>query len=221
MEINGEDTGYVSVLEKGRDTEGYLSLLLHECFHCFQKKYRKRDKGGFGETPEADPVYSALIGLESPTEAGLSGVEMRNDWKLKHFPDYRESIRTIQSHGVTVNGCFVLGLDGHTPDVFDQVFEFVRNSELYEVQATILTPFPGTPLYEQLEQQGRMLAPEQWQRCTLFDVNYQPANMSPTELAEGFKRLVVKLYSDEFTKARRGRFKEIRRAYCKQKGLAS
>ena len=81
-------------------------------------------------------------------------------------------------------------------------------------------PFPGTPLYEQLEQQGRMLAPEQWQRCTLFDVNYQPANMSPTELAEGFKRLVVKLYSDEFTKARRGRFKEIRRAYCKQKGLA-
>ncbi len=162
-----------------------------------------------------------LIGLESPTEAGLSGIEMRNDWKLKRFPDYRESIRTIQSHGVTVNGCFVLGLDGHTPDVFDQVFDFVRDSELYEVQATILTPFPGTPLYEQLEQQGRMLAPEQWQRCTLFDVNYQPANMSPTELADGFKRLVVKLYSDEFTKARRARFKEIRRAYCKQKGLAS
>jgi radical SAM superfamily enzyme YgiQ (UPF0313 family) len=162
-----------------------------------------------------------LIGLESPTEAGLSGIEMRNDWKLKRFPNYRESIRTIQSHGVTVNGCFVLGLDGHGPDVFDEVFEFVRDSELYEVQATILTPFPGTPLYEQLEQEGRMLAPEQWERCTLFDVNYQPANMSPTELADGFKRLVVKLYSDEFTKTRRSRFKEIRRAYCKQKGLAS
>jgi len=65
VEIDGESTGYVSVLQEGRDTEGYLSLILHECFHCFQNSFHKRAKGGYGETPETDVVYSTLIGLES------------------------------------------------------------------------------------------------------------------------------------------------------------
>ena len=66
-----------------------------------------------------------LIGLESPTAAGLHGLEMRSDWKASRFSRYREAIQTIQSHGITVNGCFVIGLDGHGPDIFDQVFDFV------------------------------------------------------------------------------------------------
>lgn len=148
-----------------------------------------------------------LIGLESPVSAGLAGLELRGDWKLKKFPYYRDAIRTIQSHGITVNGCFITGLDGHTPEIFDQIFEFVRAVELYEVQVTILTPFPGTPLYTRLERERRILAPGDWRRCTLFDVNYRPAGMSPEELADGFRRLVVRLYSKEFTDWRRERFK--------------
>jgi len=149
-----------------------------------------------------------LIGLESPVEEGLAGLELASDWKRKRFPDYRDAIREIQSHGITVNGCFVIGLDGHTPDIFDQVFEFVRDSGLYEVQITILTPFPGTPLYDRLLNDGRMLEPQAWNRCTLFDLNFRPAGMSPEELVDGFKRLSVRLYSEEFTQLRRSRFKE-------------
>jgi radical SAM superfamily enzyme YgiQ (UPF0313 family) len=159
-----------------------------------------------------------LIGLESPVELGLAGLELRSDWKRKRFPEYREAIRTIQSHGITVNGCFVIGLDGHTTEIFDQVFDFVRDSELYEVQVTILTPFPGTPLYERLDGEGRILEPGEWTRCTLFDVNYRPANMSPAELADGFRQLVVRLYGDEFTRWRRARFKESVRKGLQQKG---
>ncbi len=148
-----------------------------------------------------------LIGLESPTEAGLRGLELRNDWKLKRFPHYKEAIRTIQSHGITVNGCFVIGLDEHTNDIFDQVFSFVRDSGLYEVQVTLLTPFPGTPLYARLERENRLLEPRNWKKCTLFDLNFRPARMSAQELHDRFKKLAVELYSDEFTKWRRNRFK--------------
>jgi len=149
-----------------------------------------------------------LIGLESPVTTGLSGLELRSDWKLKHYEQYKQAIRTIQSHGITVNGCFIIGLDGHTPDIFDKVFEFVKETELYEVQVTILTPFPGTPLYARLAQEKRLLEPYNWKKCTLFDLNFQPANMTVKQLQEGFKKLVVKLYSDEFTQWRRNTFKQ-------------
>jgi radical SAM superfamily enzyme YgiQ (UPF0313 family) len=87
-----------------------------------------------------------LIGLETPRRASLDGLELKTNWKLRHQESYKAAIATIQSYGITVNGCFILGLDGDTPEVFDQVFDFVRNSNLYEVQITVLTPFPGTPL---------------------------------------------------------------------------
>ncbi len=150
-----------------------------------------------------------LIGLESPVDAGLRGLELRNDWKFRRRPDYVNAIRKIQSHGITVNGCFVLGLDGHTPAVFDQVLEFVRESELYEVQVTLMTAFPGTPLYSRLKHEGRILEDGNWNRCTLFDINSRPDKMSMEELAAGFKRLVVELYGEEFTTWRRRNFKRL------------
>lgn len=148
-----------------------------------------------------------LIGLESPVETGLRGLELHGDWKARRFANYRDAIQAIQAHGITVNGCFVLGLDGHGPDIFDRVFDFVETSGLYEVQVTIQTAFPGTPLYARLEREGRLLEPRNWKKCTLFDINYRPAGMSVEELGAGFKNLVVRLYGDNFTRRRRERFR--------------
>jgi radical SAM superfamily enzyme YgiQ (UPF0313 family) len=147
-----------------------------------------------------------LIGLESPVEDGLRGLELHDDWKLKMFPRYRQAIRAIQARGITVNGCFIIGLDGHTVDIFEQVFSFVQDSELYEVQITLQTPFPGTPLYDRLEREGRLIEPDNWKACTLFDLNYEPALMSADELVAGFRKLAVDLYSQEITQARRQRY---------------
>jgi radical SAM superfamily enzyme YgiQ (UPF0313 family) len=147
-----------------------------------------------------------LVGFESPVPDGLAGLEQHNDWKLRHYDEYRSAIDTIQSHGVTVNGCFVIGLDGHSTSIFDQVYDFVRDSGLYEVQVTVLTPFPGTPLYDRLEREGRLLEPGAWDRCTLFDVNFRPSHMSPSELAGGFRDLVQRLYGEDFTKWRRDNY---------------
>ncbi len=158
-----------------------------------------------------------LIGLESPTESGLHGLELSNDWKFRKFPYYKQAIRAIQARGITVNGCFVIGLDGHTTDIFEQVFSFVKEAELYEVQVTVMTPFPGTPLYTRLEKEGRLLEPQNWKKCTLFDINFKPAKMSVQELHDGFKKLAVDLYSDEFTNWRRNRFKQnIRKKYHRE-----
>jgi radical SAM superfamily enzyme YgiQ (UPF0313 family) len=159
-----------------------------------------------------------LIGLESPVETGLHGLELRNDWKFKQYPQYKEAIRSIQSRGITVNGCFIIGLDGHTPDIFDQVFSFVKESELYEVQVTILTPFPGTPLYERLEAENRLIEPRNWKKCTLFDVNFRPVGMSEQELSQRFRELVVELYSEEFTSRRKSNFKKRFRSHRYSEG---
>jgi radical SAM superfamily enzyme YgiQ (UPF0313 family) len=147
-----------------------------------------------------------LIGLESPTPAGLAGIELRHDWKRRWWPQYKEAIRRIQSHGIRVNGCFVLGLDGHGPEVFDDVYDFVLEAELFDVQITVQTPFPGTPLYERLRRDGRLLYEGQWQRCTMFDINYEPQGLTVDELRSGFRRLGEKLYSEELTKWRRENF---------------
>ena len=83
VELGGEYTAYVSTLMEGQTTERYLSLLLHECFHCFQKDYRQRADGAGGELPEYDPNYSAMIGLESHTlKAALDEPNDEKVWEL-------------------------------------------------------------------------------------------------------------------------------------------
>ena len=69
-----------------------------------------------------------LIGLESPAPEDLRGMDPA-DWKRKHSDGYIERIERIQSRGVSVNGCFILGLDNHTPDVFSDLllFEWVES----------------------------------------------------------------------------------------------
>ena len=117
-------------------------------------------------------------------------------------------MRRIQDHGITVNGCFILGLDRQTPEVFQQVLDFATRIPLYDVQITVLTPFPGTPLYSRLLREGRILAPGRWDLCTLFDVNYVPMNMSVDQLREGISWLAEQLYREECLASRRRPFFE-------------
>jgi radical SAM superfamily enzyme YgiQ (UPF0313 family) len=119
-----------------------------------------------------------------------------------------EAIQRIQDRGITVNGCFVLGLDGAGLESFEDIWKFVQESGLYEVQITVQTPFPGTPLYERLKREGRLLREGAWEFCTLFDVNFQPAKMTVAELEAGLRSLASRIYSTEFTAERRSRFHE-------------
>jgi radical SAM superfamily enzyme YgiQ (UPF0313 family) len=147
-----------------------------------------------------------LIGFESESLAGLDGLEQKTNWKAKQLNCYLEAIRRIQDHGITVNGCFILGLDGTGPESFESIWDFVRTSGLYEIQVTVQTAFPGTPLYERLRREGRLLREEAWELCTLFDVNFRPTHMNVAELEAGLRNLMGRLYSEEFTRERRRNF---------------
>jgi len=156
-----------------------------------------------------------LIGLESTSVAGLDGLEQKGNWKARQRDHYLESIAAIQDHGITVNGCFILGLDGTGEESFEQIARFVEESGLYEVQITLLTPFPGTPLYDRLASEGRLLHPGDWQRCTLFDLNFRPDSMSAEALEGGLRNLMRTIYSESQVGARREgfrrRLREVRR----------
>ena len=152
-----------------------------------------------------------LIGFESPRRASLEGIDRAN-WKARQHSRYVAAIDKIQGRGVSVCGCFIVGLDADTPAVFDDIRAFVERARLLEVQITILTPFPGTRLYQRLFSEGRLLYPGAWDRCTLFDVNFRPRGMSVEQLEEG----VMQLWRDTWNHAafarRKRYYRELLRA---------
>ena len=139
--------------------------------------------------------YQLLIGLESLSRDNLAAIES-SGWKAGRLDHYVRAVRTIQDAGVTVNTCFIVGLDHDTPGVFDDIRRFVREAEPMEIQVTVLTPFPGTPLFQRLQREGRLDEPPFWHKCTLFDVNYRPAGMSREELRRGLYDLFRDLYNE-------------------------
>jgi radical SAM superfamily enzyme YgiQ (UPF0313 family) len=78
-----------------------------------------------------------------------------------------------------------------------------------EAQITILTPFPGTRLYQRLKREGRLLKEIFWDRCTLFDINFVPKNMTVEQLEDGGVWLGSQIYSEEAYKGRIRRYKQI------------
>jgi len=152
-----------------------------------------------------------LIGFESPRRASLEGMDRAN-WKARQHSRYLEAIEKIQSRGVSVCGCFIVGLDSDTPEVFDELREFIDRSRLLEVQITILTPFPGTRLYQRLLAEGRLLYPGAWDRCTLFDVNFRPRGMSVERLEEEVMQLWRDTWNIESFTRRKRYYRELLRA---------
>ena len=117
----------------------------------------------------------------------------------------------IQKAGIRVNACFLIGLDGHDDSIFDAVYDFAHDTCVYDVQVTLPTPFPGTPFYDRLKREGRLLTDKGWDHYTLFDLLFLPQNFTVDELQTKFRALVQRLYSKDFTHHRRHAFKELLR----------
>jgi radical SAM superfamily enzyme YgiQ (UPF0313 family) len=85
----------------------------------------------------------------------------------------------------------------------------VEETGLYDAQVTVMTPFPGTPLYCRLAATGRLLEPTNWRKCTLFDVNFRPVHMSAERLEQKFRELIAEVYSAAGVERRHRRFWEL------------
>jgi len=152
-----------------------------------------------------------LIGFESPRRDSLLGMDAVN-WKARQCRRYLEAIEKIQSRGVSVCGCFIVGLDGDTPATFDHVREFIERARLLEVQVTIWTAFPGTRLYERLLAEERILYPGDWGRCTLFDVNFRPKNMTVEQLEDGVMQLWRDCWNGQALAERKRYYRQLLRS---------
>jgi len=148
-----------------------------------------------------------LIGLESAASESMRDVDTR-DWKSRRHREYADRVKRIQDHGVSVNGCFILGFDQDGPDIFERTLDYIDSMDLSEVQITLLTPFPGTQLRERLTTEKRLLPGATWSQHTLFDLTFEPARMSVEEMKKGFRHLMREVYSDDRVARRRKTFQQ-------------
>ncbi len=116
--------------------------------------------------------------------------------------DYKRIVRTIHDHGMNVVGLFVFGFDHDTIDVFQQTWQFIRETEFDSVSVTVLTPFPGTPQRQSLIDQGRMLPDVPWSHYDTAHVTFRPAMMTPEQLRSGYDWLCRQVYAPRQIAAR-------------------
>lgn len=122
-----------------------------------------------------------LIGFESVSAKGLQAMnKYRND-----VVDYGELMKAMHCHGIQVNGTFCFGSDEDDLDVFDRTVEMVAKLQIDLPRYSILTPFPGTPLYRQLASENRIIDAH-WSMYDVQHVVFEPKHMSQEQLMEGF-----------------------------------
>jgi radical SAM superfamily enzyme YgiQ (UPF0313 family) len=130
---------------------------------------------------------SILIGFESISEQSLR--VLRKGVNLKTGVDhYKEKVAKLHDYGLVSSGTFMFGSDGDGPDIFERTAEFVIDAGVDVAHFGILTPYPGTDLYERLVQEGRMIYndfPEDYARYDLCTAVFRPSNMTPEQLEEG------------------------------------
>jgi radical SAM superfamily enzyme YgiQ (UPF0313 family) len=131
-----------------------------------------------------------LIGIESISPDSVR--QMRKGWAK---PDrYLEAIKKLHHHGIAINGCFVFGMDGDDPSIFERTVEFVDKAAIDLPRFAVATPFPGTPLFRQLESEGRLLTRD-WRYYGGQNVLYRPKLMTVEQLQEGVRWAWRQTYS--------------------------
>jgi radical SAM superfamily enzyme YgiQ (UPF0313 family) len=169
---------------------------LFEVFADAGVKYFTETDWRIGERPElleglaASGCVQVLVGIET-----LEHVYRGFGQKRADVGRVMAAIEAIQDHGVAVAGCFVIGAEGETASSLDKLTQFLLNSPLAEVQVTLQTPFPGSPLRQKLMREGRLLDDRNWGHYTLFDVTFIPDQMSVVELERRFRDLALVVYS--------------------------
>lgn len=131
-----------------------------------------------------------FIGFETLSDNNL----VESHKKTPKTSDYARRIRILHDYGIQVNGSFVLGFDNDRKDVFARTADWIEQNRLECATFHILTPYPATPLFRQMEAEGRILH-RNW---TLYDTGhavFRPKHMTPEELEHGYAWIYQRLFS--------------------------
>jgi radical SAM superfamily enzyme YgiQ (UPF0313 family) len=131
-----------------------------------------------------------FVGFESLTDENLADARK----KTPKTADYARRVRMLHENGIQVNGSFVLGFDHDRKDVFARTAEWVEENRLECATFHILTPYPATPLFLQMEAAGRLLHRD-WALYDTAHAVFRPNHMSPEELEQGYAWIYERLFS--------------------------
>jgi radical SAM superfamily enzyme YgiQ (UPF0313 family) len=126
-------------------------------------------------------LRSLFVGFETLSPANLR--DQRKPHNLNR--DYAAAIRRLHDDGVMVNGSFVFGMDDDDPSVFDRTVTWALEQGIETATFHILTPYPGTALYDRMSRDGRLLHAD-WDLYDTRHVVYGPARMTPEQLERGY-----------------------------------
>lgn len=141
------------------------------------------------EKAVASGLRSLFVGFET-----LNPANLREQHKIQNLNrDYTSAIRRLHDLGVMVNGSFVYGMDDDDESVFDRTVEWAIAQGIETATFHILTPYPGTALYQRMVEQER-LTNSDWELFDTRHVVFRPARMSPEKLEAGYWRSYRNFY---------------------------
>lgn len=141
-----------------------------------------------------------FVGFESLQDENIRDAHK----KSPRTDDYARRVALLHDNGIQVNGSFVLGFDHDRADVFERTAAWIEENRLECATFHILTPYPGTPLFAQMEAEGRLLHRD-WERYDTAHVVFRPRHMTAEQLADGYAWCYRRLFSHRSIWRRRPR----------------
>ncbi len=132
-----------------------------------------------------------FIGLESISQESMNEVHKG----FNRVERYLRVIERIHSHGIAVQAGIVFGFDNDTEEVFGETLDFLEAAGVENATFNILTPYPGTRLYQRLEAEGRILTRDWSKYNGRDDVVFRPLQMTPETLLNGYRYAYRRFYS--------------------------
>lgn len=158
-------------------------------------KWNAAVSGNIGTMPELldlmkdSGCQSLFIGFESINRDSLLHANKRQN----ELHRYQQLIEALHSRGIMINASFVFGLEGDGPHVFKDTLDFIVSHKLETVTSHILTPYPGTRLYEEMEREGRITSRD----LSLYNTShvvFTPKGLEQEELLQGYQWIYKEVY---------------------------
>lgn len=209
--MNFEDDNFTADKERAKEI----------CRRMISEGLTFKESFFFGRTDLADDeellqllhdahLTRVLIGIESLNQRALDSIH-----KGQNLDNIRRAGVACAKYHIRIIASIILGLDEDDKDDMDRSVEFAKAIKAYQLQPAILTPYPGTPVYKQFENEGRIITND-WSRFDMMNVTFMPKNMTPWELQEEFyhavrcfydydsAREIQKTFGREYGRRRRG-----------------
>ncbi|MCD7882136.1 MAG: B12-binding domain-containing radical SAM protein [Lachnospiraceae bacterium] len=199
--MNFEDDNFTADKERAKEI----------CRRMIKEKLLFKETFFFGRTDMAEDeelltllqkahLTRVLIGIESLNQKALNSIH-----KGQNIEDIRRAGAACEKHGIRVIASIVLGLDDDKKKDIRRSVKFAKDIHAYQLQPAILTPYPGTPVYEDMQREHRMLG-SSWEQFDMMNVTFQPKNMSPWDLQEEFYKATLYFYDFKSAKIIKEKF---------------